>query len=70
MKTLTGQQPKSNMVVHGNKSTTPNWWKKLPSYFKGNLEFFLLYQNVYVSLPQFLVGKRHSKISLLRYSQI
>jgi len=42
----------------------PNGGQKLPRYFKGYLEFFMVYQNGYVSIPQFLAEPWLEKAAL------
>ena len=72
METLTGQQPKDKLVVHGNKSATANWWTKTAKLFQ---EIFGIFRDIskfllICSTVSRLFGKRRSKFSTLRYSQI
>jgi hypothetical protein len=72
MKTLTVQQPKGKLVVHGNKSAAANWWTKTAKLvqgifgiFRGISKYLLICSTVSRGR---LFGKRSSKFSPLRYS--
>jgi len=74
METLTGQELKGKLMVHGNKSNTANWWTKFAKVFQGifgifrGISKFLLVCST--DSRGTLFGKRRSKLSPLLYRQI
>jgi hypothetical protein len=49
-----GNNTQKQFVAHGDYASTANCRTKIPLDFEGNLEFFVVLKNVYVSVPRFL----------------
>jgi hypothetical protein len=51
---LTGQKTNKKLITHVNHPSLANCETKSRAYFERDLEFFAVFQNVYVFIPQFL----------------